>query len=168
MQSVITREIAVFAPGHLGELTQVVDFALVDAVVARPAQDTAGTLARGEAAHRAGQLLHATSTPRSVPGPHVELVFLATYGSWLNWIESEFAALRCFALNGTDHQTHDEQNAAIAAHIRWYNTRAKPKNHFAPESPIRQWTEYPAKAARQSPATAMFAGWTWVRRAVTA
>ncbi|MFJ1998744.1 transposase domain-containing protein [Streptomyces asiaticus] len=33
MQSVITREIAVFAPGHLGELTQVVDFALVDAVV---------------------------------------------------------------------------------------------------------------------------------------
>ncbi|MFG2585979.1 IS4 family transposase [Streptomyces malaysiensis] len=36
-QSVITREIAVaagvFAPGHLGELTQVVDFALVDAVL---------------------------------------------------------------------------------------------------------------------------------------
>ncbi|MFG2915970.1 IS4 family transposase [Kitasatospora sp. NPDC048298] len=35
--SVITREIAVakgmFAPGHLGELTQVVDFALVDAVL---------------------------------------------------------------------------------------------------------------------------------------
>jgi hypothetical protein len=34
-------------------------------------------------------------------------------GRWLNWIESEFAALR----------------------------------YFAPESPIRQWTEYPAKAA---------------------
>lgn len=36
-QSVIAREIAVaagvFAPGHLGELTQVVDFALVDAVL---------------------------------------------------------------------------------------------------------------------------------------
>ncbi len=36
-KSVITREIAVaggvFAPGHLGELTQVVDFALVDAVL---------------------------------------------------------------------------------------------------------------------------------------
>jgi hypothetical protein len=36
-QSVITREVAVaggvFAPGHLGELTQVVDFALVDAVL---------------------------------------------------------------------------------------------------------------------------------------
>jgi transposase len=40
----------------------------------------------------------------------VELVFLPTYGSWLNWIEAEFAALRYFALNGTDHRTHDEQN----------------------------------------------------------
>jgi hypothetical protein len=45
----------------------------------------------------------------------VELVFLPTYGSWLNWIESEFAALRYFALNGTDHRSHDEQNAAAIA-----------------------------------------------------
>ncbi|WP_430379878.1 hypothetical protein [Streptomyces sp. B1-3] len=49
----------------------------------------------------------------------VELVFLPTYGSGLHWIESEFVALRYFALNGTDHHTHDEQNAAIAAYIRW-------------------------------------------------
>ncbi|MGW0210995.1 transposase [Streptomyces sp. NPDC003233] len=77
----------------------------------------------------------------------VELVFLPTYGSWLNWIESEFAALRYFALNGTDHRTDDEQNAANAAYIRWYNARAEPKTRFAPESPIRQWIEYPAKAA---------------------
>lgn len=34
----------------------------------------------------------------------VELVFLPTYGSWLNWIESEFAALRYFALNGTERR----------------------------------------------------------------
>ncbi|MEU1550645.1 transposase [Nocardia sp. NPDC005745] len=34
----------------------------------------------------------------------VELVYLPTYSSWLNWIESEFAALRYFALNGTDPQ----------------------------------------------------------------
>ncbi len=77
----------------------------------------------------------------------VELVFLPTYGSWLNWIESEFAALRYFALNGTDHRTHGEQNAAIAAYIRWWNSRAEPKTRFAPQSSIRQWTEYPAKAA---------------------
>ncbi|MGW2898941.1 IS630 family transposase [Streptomyces sp. NPDC001212] len=77
----------------------------------------------------------------------VELVFLPTYGSWLNWIEAEFAALRYFALNGTDHRSHDEQNAAIAAYVRWHNAHAEPKTNFAPDSPIRTWTDYPAKAA---------------------
>ncbi|MGW0964270.1 transposase [Streptomyces gelaticus] len=77
----------------------------------------------------------------------VELVFLPTYGSWLNWIESEFAALRYFALNGTDHGSHGEQNATIGAYVRWRNARADPKTNFAPDSPIRQWTKYPAKAA---------------------
>ncbi|MER6687524.1 IS630 family transposase [Streptomyces olivaceoviridis] len=77
----------------------------------------------------------------------VELVFLPTYGSWLNWIESEFAALRYFALNGTDHRSHGEQNAAIASYVRWRNARAEPKTTFAPDSPIRSWTDYPANAA---------------------
>jgi transposase len=77
----------------------------------------------------------------------IQLVFLPTYGSWLNWIEAEFAALRYFALNGTDHRSHEEQNAAIAAYIRWRNARTGPKTNFAPASPIRSWTEYPAKAA---------------------
>ncbi|MFC7014639.1 IS630 family transposase [Streptomyces viridiviolaceus] len=77
----------------------------------------------------------------------IELVFLPTYGSWPNWIEAEFAALRYFALSGTDHRRHDEQNAVIAAYVRWRNTHAKPKTNFAPDSPIRSWTEYPAKAA---------------------
>lgn len=77
----------------------------------------------------------------------VELVFLPTYGSWLNWIESEFAGLRYFALNGTEHRSHGEQNAAINAYTRWRNSRAKPKTRFAPDSPIRTWTQYPAKAA---------------------
>lgn len=77
----------------------------------------------------------------------VELVFVPTYSSWLNWIEAEFAALRYFALNGTDHRSHAEQNAAIAGYIRWRNTRASPKVNFATDSPIRTWTDYPAKAA---------------------
>lgn len=68
----------------------------------------------------------------------VELVFLPTYSSWLNWIESEFAALRYFALNGTDHHSHDEQDSAIAAYIRWHNQHAKPKREFAANSKIRQ------------------------------
>ena len=78
---------------------------------------------------------------------NVELVFLPTYASWLNWIEAEFAALRYFALNGTDHRSHAEQNAAIAGYVRWRNARARPKVHFAVASPIRTWTDYPVKAA---------------------
>ena len=81
---------------------------------------------------------------RGQPG---QLVFLPTYGSWLNWIEAEFAALRYFALNGTDHRSHAEQNAAIAGYVRWRNARAQPKVNFAVDSPIRTWTDYPVKAA---------------------
>ncbi|MBE1463740.1 transposase [Kibdelosporangium phytohabitans] len=33
----------------------------------------------------------------------VELVFLPTCGSWLNWIEAEFAALRYFAIRTWTH-----------------------------------------------------------------
>nr|WP_051866113.1 IS630 family transposase [Streptosporangium roseum] len=67
----------------------------------------------------------------------VELVFLPTYGSWLNWIESEFAALRYYALNSTDHRSHAEQNAAITGYIRWRNARAVPKTCFAASGPRR-------------------------------
>ncbi|MGW9134868.1 hypothetical protein [Streptomyces sp. NPDC055681] len=57
------------------------------------------------------------------------------------------SALRYFALNGTDHRSHGEQNAAIGANIRLRNARAEPKTKFAPDSPIRTWTQYPIKAA---------------------
>ena len=77
----------------------------------------------------------------------VELVFMPTYSSWLNWIEPEFAALRYFALNGTDHHTHAEQGDAISAYLRWRNARAKPKRDFAPGSVIRTWTDYQNKVA---------------------
>ncbi|MFX0575746.1 hypothetical protein [Nocardia nepalensis] len=60
-----------------------------------------------------------------------------TYSSWLNWIESEFTALRYFALNGADHRSHGEQDDAIAAYIRWRNQHAEPKRDFAVDSKIR-------------------------------
>jgi hypothetical protein len=75
------------------------------------------------------------------------LVFLPNYGSWLNWIEAEFAALRYFTLDGTNHRTHTAQNAAIDRYIRWRNARAEPKTGFATDSLIRTWTHYPTKAA---------------------
>lgn len=75
----------------------------------------------------------------------VELVFLPTYGSWLNWIESEFAALRYFALNGTDHRTHTEQNAAIGAYVRQRNAHAESKTSFVSSSHIKSWTRLPSE-----------------------
>ncbi|MEV6212934.1 hypothetical protein [Kitasatospora sp. NPDC051914] len=59
---------------------------------------------------------------------------------------SEFAVLRYFALNGTDHRIHAEVRTRAADHVRRCNAHAEPKTGFAPESPIRRWTE-PAKAA---------------------
>jgi hypothetical protein len=39
---------------------------------------------------------------------------------------TEFAALRYFARNGTDHHTHAWQGEMIAAYMRWLNARAQP------------------------------------------
>ncbi len=62
-----------------------------------------------------------------------------TYASWLNWIESEFTALRYFTLDGSDYPSHTAQEAAIAGYVRWANRHARPKRHFAPpESKIRR------------------------------
>ena len=75
-------------------------------------------------------------------------MFTPTYGSRLNWIEAEFAALRYFALNGTDHHSHTEQNAALAGYVRWHNIRAQPKVNFATDSPIRTWTSVHSRSNR--------------------
>jgi transposase len=80
-------------------------------------------------------------------GHNIELVYLPTSASWLNWIEAEFAALRYFALNGTDHRSHAEQAEAIAGYVRWRNARAEPKRDFAPDSVIRTWTGYQINVA---------------------
>jgi transposase len=78
---------------------------------------------------------------------NVELVFLPTYSSWLNWIEPEFTALRYFALAGTDHRTHAWQGEMIDRYMRWRNARAQPKTNFAPKSVIRSWAGYQTNVA---------------------
>ncbi|MFC6015643.1 transposase [Plantactinospora solaniradicis] len=89
-----------------------------------------------------GEKLYVILTPTSYPHKHpealawctanrVDLVFLPTYASWLNWIEAEFAAVRYFALNGTDHRSHAKQDITIGDYIRWCNRRARPKSGFA-------------------------------------
>lgn len=55
---------------------------------------------------------------------NVELAYTPFYGSWLNRIEAQFTALRYFALNGTDHQTHQAQARMIRRYIAWRNRNA--------------------------------------------
>ena len=58
---------------------------------------------------------------------NVELAYVPTNASWLNRIEAQFQALRYFALDGTDHRSHEEQNSMIRRHIAWRNRNAKDK-----------------------------------------
>ena len=59
---------------------------------------------------------------------NVELPYVPTNASFLNRIECHFTALRYFALNGTDHQSHEEQNSMIRRYIAWRNRH---KDHEA-------------------------------------
>jgi transposase len=55
---------------------------------------------------------------------NVEFAYVPTNASFLNRIECHFTALRYFALNGTDHQSHEEQNSMIRRYIVWRNRHA--------------------------------------------
>jgi transposase len=56
---------------------------------------------------------------------NVELVYVPTNASWLNRIEAQFAALRYFTLDGTDHKSHEEQNRMIRRYIVWRTATLK-------------------------------------------
>jgi transposase len=64
---------------------------------------------------RAGQRAAANNT---------EIAHTPTSSPWLNRIEAQFTALRYFALDGTDHATHEEQASMIRRYIFWRNTHA--------------------------------------------
>ena len=44
--------------------------------------------------------------------------------NWLNRIEAQITALRYFALDGTDHPSHQEQGRMIRRYIAWRNRNA--------------------------------------------
>ena len=48
---------------------------------------------------------------------NLELAYVPTNASFLNRIECHFTALRYFALNSTDHHSHEEQNSMIRRSI---------------------------------------------------
>jgi len=52
---------------------------------------------------------------------NVKLYFVPTNASWLNRIESQFTAMRKFALNDSDYHSHQEQQDAIESYLAWRN-----------------------------------------------
>jgi transposase len=60
-----------------------------------------------------------------VKANNMELAFVPFYASWLNRIEAQFQALRYFALDGTDHASHEEQARMIRRYIAWRNRHAR-------------------------------------------
>jgi transposase len=55
---------------------------------------------------------------------NAEIAYTPTNSSWLNRIEAQFTALRYFALDGTDHATHQQQASMIRRYIIWRNNHA--------------------------------------------
>jgi transposase len=60
-----------------------------------------------------------------VDANNVELAYVPFYASWLNRIEAQFTALRYFALDGTDHDSHEAQGRMIRRYIAWRNRNAE-------------------------------------------
>ena len=55
---------------------------------------------------------------------NVEIACTPTNSSWLNRIEAQFTALRYFALDSTDHASHNEQASMIRRYIIWRSNHA--------------------------------------------
>jgi transposase len=55
---------------------------------------------------------------------NTEIAYTPTNASWWNRIEAQFTALRYFALDGTDHTSHQEQASMIRRYIIWRNNHA--------------------------------------------
>jgi transposase len=52
---------------------------------------------------------------------NVRVYLTPTNGSWLNRIESQFTALKKFAMQPSDYRSHEEQEAAIESYLTWRN-----------------------------------------------
>ncbi len=71
---------------------------------------------------------HVSADIRTWAAEHnVELAFVPFYASWLNRIEAQFQALRYFAIDGSDHESHEAQARMIRRYIAWRNRNAQDK-----------------------------------------
>lgn len=65
---------------------------------------------------------------------NVRIYLTPTNGSWLNRIESQFTALKHFAMKPSNYHDHEEQQAAIESYLTW-------RNH-ARDLSITAWKDY--------------------------
>lgn len=54
---------------------------------------------------------------------NIRFYLTPTNGSWLNRIECHFAGLKKFALQPSDHRTHEDQQQAIETYLTWRNRK---------------------------------------------
>lgn len=74
----------------------------------------------------------------------IKFYLTPTNASWLNRIECQFTALKKFALENSDFQSHQEQQAAIESYLAWRNGRR--------EIAVESWRATIRKARHASPA----------------
>jgi transposase len=67
-------------------------------------------------------------------GHSVRFYFTPSQTSWLNRIECQFTALKEFALNNSDHRSHEEQIEAILLYLDWRNGKRGIS--------LKDWKEY--------------------------
>lgn len=56
---------------------------------------------------------------------NLEHAYVPINASWLYRIEATLEALRYFALAGTEHRSHEEQNSTIRHYIAWRDRHAQ-------------------------------------------
>ena len=72
----------------------------------------------------------------------IKFYWTPTNASWLNRIECQFTALQKFALDNTDHRTHQEQQQALRHYWSWRNRRRGIT--LQPWTPSRHTTSFAA------------------------
>src|SRR5882724_6489860 len=84
---------------------------------------------------------HITDHVRAWAKDHnIRFYLTPTNGSWLNRIESQFTALKKFALQPSDYRSHEEQQAAIESYLTWRN-RAR-------DLSLTAWNDYRRETPR--------------------
>ena len=67
---------------------------------------------------------HLTTQVREYAALHrMRFYFTPTSASWLNRIESHFAAVRKFCLDNTDYRSHEDMQATLRRYLQWRNGR---------------------------------------------